>query len=400
MFSSSGNRGGADQLRRNQAQLQTIQRLFIERDQEFEVQTERFLESVGRQRKEAHAQSQEVHDVVQLQCELAAVAATHTQEFNQQREQLQTENERMLHQRLEIAHEEIDFVSADGDCSVAMAMQNDAIWAEHEDAAFVEQVEEAEVSNLSLVQREELRTDGIRQELLDARAEIRVLAQERDSEAEAASVTKEALNAERCAALRQGEMLRAEARARISEAEAARDSHRQLQGRLQQIQQELSGLAHIVGQRDEELWVKNSELHEVQEGLLSIQDRMDEVNQQLQERCDHVRRIEDSLQLTRELGDRVHTARGMLKESHTALAQLGCLLEQERSSREYCAQSLQRQQSQSELLMHLLQHFRFRAQELAPQALLANISSRVGSDLSDDATFEADAHRAQQRCGS
>jgi len=394
MFSSSGNRGGADQLRRNQAKLQETERLVIERDKEFQIQTERLLESVGRQTRESHVQSQEVQDVLQLQSELAAVAAKHTQEFDQQREQLQDEHEQMLHHRLKLAHEENEFASADGDCRVALDMENDAVWAECEDAAFVEQVEEAEVSNHNLIRKEELRVDGIRQELLEAHAEIRVLAQERDSEAEAASITKEVLNAERRAALRQGEMLRAEERARISEAEAARDAHRLLQERLQQTQQEISDVTHSVGQRHEELRVKNSELHEVKEGLLSIQDRMDEVNQQLQERCDHARRIEDSLQLTRELGGRVHTARSMLKESHGALAQLSCLLEQERSYREHCAQSLQQQQSQSELLMRLLQHFRSRAQELAPQALLASRSSCIGSDLCGDASVEAEAFQA------
>eukprot|EP00419_Tripos_fusus_P025800 CAMPEP_0172699184 /NCGR_PEP_ID=MMETSP1074-20121228/30008_1 /TAXON_ID=2916 /ORGANISM="Ceratium fusus, Strain PA161109" /LENGTH=376 /DNA_ID=CAMNT_0013520353 /DNA_START=137 /DNA_END=1264 /DNA_ORIENTATION=- len=374
---SSGNRGGAERLRQNQAQLHKTKLLVIERDQEFEIQTEELLESVGRQTREAHTQRQEAHDVLQLQRELASVAAAHAREFNQQREQLQNEHERMLHQRLEIAYEEGEFVSADGDCGAALATEIDASWAEREDATFVEQVEEAEVRNLNLIRKEELRTDSICQELSEANIEIRVLTQERDSEAEAASVTKEAFNAERRAALRQGEMLRAEARAHISEAEAARDAHRDLQQQLRDIQREISCITHVVGQRNQELRMRDSELRDVQEGLLSIQDKTDAVNQELQERCDHVRRIEGSLQLTRELGDRVHCARGMLKESHDALAQLGCLLQQERSHREDCAQSLRQQQSQTELLMHLLRHFRCRAQELAPQALLATRSGRV-----------------------
>merc|ERR1712151_1038549 len=62
--------------------------------------------------------------------------------------------------------------------------------------------------------------------------------------------------------------------------------------------------------------------------------------------------------------------REMLRESHTVLGQLCALLEQERSKREQCAQGVKQQRVRTELLMQLLQHFKNRTQDLAPQALL------------------------------
>merc|ERR1719222_1628542 len=97
---------------------------------------------------------------------------------------------------------------------------------------------------------------------------------------------------------------------------------------------------------------------------------MDIVNRQLQEQCNRVQRVEASLRSSRDLGAKVRALREMLKESHGAMGQLSTMLEQERARREHCTQGLKQQRVRTELLLQLLQHFKNRTQDLAPQTLM------------------------------
>merc|ERR1712039_372180 len=103
---------------------------------------------------------------------------------------------------------------------------------------------------------------------------------------------------------------------------------------------------------------------------MGIQDEMDEVNRQLKEQCDRVQRVEGSVRLSRDLGEKILAMREMVKESHAGMGQLCSLLEQERERKEQCTQGLRQQKVRTELLLQLLHHFKSRTQDLAPQALL------------------------------
>lgn len=94
------------------------------------------------------------------------------------------------------------------------------------------------------------------------------------------------------------------------------------------------------------------------------------MNRQLKEQCSRVQRVEGSLRVSRDLGDKVRAMRDMLQESHGALAQLGRVLEQEREQRDQCIQGLRQQRLRTELLLQLLHHFKNRTQDLAPGAMI------------------------------
>lgn len=356
------------QLRQNQAQLLERQREVDIKEQEIQRDTERLVRTVG-------LQSQEARDVLQLEREIVAASVAHLRELGLQRECIRAEHEQVLQSQQKVAKEEAEQMLRDGD-SVALLTEGEGGLNERAHSLFTEQVIQVETAHHELVRREERRAMYAQEELLRARAEVRILAQERDSEAEAACVTREAFVAERRAAQRLGEMLRAEVRTRVSETEVLQDSYRGLEDKARSLQHELSKVTYMVGQRDHELKVKDSELQEVRQSLSCIQDEMDEVNRQLREQCCRVQRVEGSLRLSRDLGEKVRSMRDMLKESHEALAQLCRLLEQERAQREHCAQGLKQQRVRTELLLQLLHHFKSRTQDLAPQALL---SGRAGS---------------------
>jgi len=139
------------------------------------------------------------------------------------------------------------------------------------------------------------------------------------------------------------------------------------------LQQQLSKTDYTVGQRDQELKVKNAELQEVRQNVASIQDEMDEVNGRLKEQCNCVHRIEGSMRVSRDLGEKVHAMREMVKESHAALGQLCSRLETERALREQCTHGLRQQRVRTELLLQLLHHFKSRTQGLAPSSLLGGL---------------------------
>jgi len=301
----------------------------------------------------------------------------HASELCEQREHLQAEHRRALEQRLELAHEEAEATVDDGNDCIG-----DDAWAEFAEAAFAEEVARAQVSHSDLVRSEELRTDRVREELSRMRAQAHIFTQERDSEAEAACVTREAFEAERRVTHRHGVMLRAEVRAQVSETEAMQDSQRSLQERVRQVQRELGNVTYAVGQHDQKFKTRDLELQEVRQNLVCIQEEMDEANQQLEQQCSRVHGIEGLLRQSCNHSDGVQTMRSMLQESHGALAQLCSLLEQERSHREQCTQGLRQQRVRTELLLQLLQHFKSRAQELAPQALLSSSSRQAVSSVS------------------
>jgi len=346
------------QLQQNRAQLQEQQREIDGKEQHIQRETEQLVRTVG-------LRSQEARDAVRLERELLAANAAHTRELSSQRERFRAEHEHARRSRLEQAERE-----------AALALENwrpssgDEAWSEEIDAMLAEQLAREESANSDLVRGEEQRAACAQEELFRAQAEMHILAQERDSEAEAACVTKEAFLAEQRAAQRQGEMLCAEVRTQVSETEVLEDSHRGLEDRARTLQHELSKVTYTVGQRDHELQVKDTELQEVRQSLVCIQGEMDEVNRQLREQCGRVQRVEGSLRVSRDLSEKVRTARAMLKESHGALAQLCGLLEQERARREQCALGLKQQRVRTELLLQLLHHFKSRTQDLSPQALL------------------------------
>lgn len=143
-----------------------------------------------------------------------------------------------------------------------------------------------------------------------------------------------------------------------------------LEREAKELQRQLSEAMYDVGKKDREQQLKEAELSEVRQSIHSIQDEMDQVNQQLQAQCGRVQRVESSLRLSRDLGSKVHSMRDMVMESHTALGQLCGLVEHEKTQRSECSQGLKQQQMRTELLLQLLSHFKSRTQDLAPQVLL------------------------------
>ncbi|CAL1133079.1 unnamed protein product, partial [Cladocopium goreaui] len=255
--------------------------------------------------------------------------------------------------------------------SVRLLRDADALEAEMKEAT-KSQHEEMNYSKLQLA--------ALREELLSAHDHVRGWRQERDSEAEAASVTNEAYLAESRSSLRQHESLRAEARTRLSEVASMEDFQRSLDGQAKVLQNELSKVAYSIGQRDHELKVKDSELQEVRENLSGIQDEMDEVNSQLKVQCQRVQRVERELSLSSDLGEKVKNMRLMLQESHSGIAQLCALVNQERQKRDQYTQGLKQQRLRTELLLQLLHHFKNRTQELAPQSLPDVLAPSSGVD--------------------
>lgn len=237
-----------------------------------------------------------------------------------------------------------------------------------------------------LVHRETLaepeqRAARAREELEVMEAELQHLGLERDGEEEAAKVTREAAFAEQRAALRRGERLVAETRAQECETDALFDEQRCMEGRVRALQQDLSRAVHTLGQKDQEMKVKNAEFQEVRQSVGSIQDEMDEVNAKLREQCDRVQRVEGSLRLSRDLSDRLKAMRAMVNESTESTGQLCSLLETERARREQASQGLKQQRVRTELLLQLLHQFKSRTQDLTPQALLANVAQGQGAQV-------------------
>lgn len=341
-------------LKETKVELNRQRTLTATKDLQLQSDTAKLLQAVNRRHQEA-----------ELEAELESAGSTHNEELQEHQSQLKEKHQEEMIRRLLAAEDEErralqeEFLQSET-ASVRLLRDADALEAEMKEAT-KSQHEEMNYSKLQLA--------ALREELLSAHDHVRGWRQERDSEAEAASVTNEAYLAESRSSLRQHESLRAEARTRLSEVASMEDFQRSLDGQAKVLQNELSKVAYSIGQRDHELKVKDSELQEVRENLSGIQDEMDEVNSQLKVQCQRVQRVERELSLSSDLGEKVKNMRLMLQESHSGIAQLCALVNQERQKRDQYTQGLKQQRLRTELLLQLLHHFKNRTQELAPQSL-------------------------------
>lgn len=352
-------------LKETKVELNRQRTLTATKDLQLQSDTAKLLQAVNRRHQEA-----------ELEAELESAGSTHNEELQEHQSQLKEKHQEEMIRRLLAAEDEErralqeEFLQSET-ASVRLLRDADALEAEMKEAT-KSQHEEMNYSKLQLA--------ALREELLSAHDHVRGWRQERDSEAEAASVTHEAYLAESRSSLRQHESLRAEARTRLSEVASMEDFQRSLDGQAKVLQNELSKVAYSIGQRDHELKVKDSELQEVRENLSGIQDEMDEVNSQLKVQCQRVQRVERELSLSSDLGEKVKNMRLMLQESHSGIAQLCALVNQERQKRDQYTQGLKQQRLRTELLLQLLHHFKNRTQELAPQSLPYVLAPSSGVD--------------------
>jgi len=392
MFSSGGGTPSQrSKIRENEEQLLERRREAEKKDRQFLQSTDDFVKSVSRRTQEAIQRDELVQ-------ELSSARASHQRQLLRQQEHLEAEHKQAAHRHArsldEEAHQHLEQLSAFVRCHAegnpeAGGSDDDVEGDGNGDgegagiggvplrqvlrrlrSELSARVEETEEENRQLISWEERRAKRALEDLVAAQAEAQALTQERDSEVEAANVTKEAVLTEHRSAQRKRERIVAEVRSQTSETEALQDEHRGLEGKTRALRHELSKAVYTVGQRDQELKVKNSDLHEVRQSLTLIQDEVDELNRKLKEECHLVQRVEDSVRPSRDLGEKILAMREMVKESHSAMEQLCGKLEQERSKREQCAQGLRQQKVRTELLLQLLHHFKSRTQDLAPQALL------------------------------
>lgn len=342
-------------LKETKVELNRQRTLTATKDLQLQSDTAKLLQAVNRRHQEA-----------ELEAELESAGSTHNEELQEHQSQLKEKHQEEMIRRLLAAEDEErralqeEFLQSET-ASVRLLRDADALEAEMKEAT-KSQHEEMNYSKLQLA--------ALREELLSAHDHVRGWRQERDSEAEAASVTHEAYLAESRSSLRQHESLRAEARTRLSEVASMEDFQRSLDGQAKVLQNELSKVAYSIGQRDHELKVKDSELQEVRENLSGIQDEMDEVNSQLKVQCQRVQRVERELSLSSDLGEKVKNMRLMLQESHSGIAQLCALVNQERQKRDQYTQGLKQQRH----------HFKNRTQELAPQSLPDVLAPSSGVD--------------------
>mmetsp|Transcript_341 Transcript_341/g.903 ORF Transcript_341/g.903 Transcript_341/m.903 type:complete len:371 (-) Transcript_341:12-1124(-) len=349
-------------LKETKVELSKQRGLAAKKDLQLQEDTARLLRAVNLRQQEA-----------ELASELQAAGGLHKQELEAQEQQLQEEQSQNLLRQLLKTEETERATLQEADSAqgpAALLEDSEAFQAE---AAEATRDQQAEIREMGILMA------SLKQELLGAHDHVRILRQERDSEAEAASVTQEAYLAESRASVRQHEALRAEARTRLSEVATLEDTQRGLDGQSKALQNELSKVSYTVGQRDHELKVKDSELQEVKSNLAGMQDEMDEVSRQLKVQCERVQRVERELSLSRDLGEKVKNLRHMLQESHGGITQLCGLVDQERQRREQCSQGLKQQRMRTELLLQLLQHFKNRTQDLAPQTILAGAGGNPGA---------------------
>lgn len=341
-------------LKETKVELNRQRTLTATKDLQLQSDTEKLLQAVNLRHLEA-----------ELEAELQSAGSTHHEELQAHQSQLKEKHQEELIRRLLAAEDE-----------ERRALQEQALQTEsasvrllRDTDAFHAEVKEETKSQHQEMQDSKLQMAALREELLSAHDHVRGWRQERDSEAEAANVTQEAYLAESRASLRQHESLKAEARTRLSEVSSMEDFQRSLDGQARVLQNELSKVAYSIGQRDHELKVKDSELQEVRVSLSGIQDEMDEVNSHLKVQCQRVQRVERELSLSSDLGEKVKNMRQMLQESHSGIAQLCTLVNQERQKRDQYTQGLKQQRLRTELLLQLLHHFKNRTQDLAPASL-------------------------------
>ncbi|CAE8710574.1 unnamed protein product, partial [Polarella glacialis] len=346
-------------LKETQVLLASLRKQDVEKDRQIQQDTDKLVRAISLRNQQ-----------VELHTELEEAAALHPQELVRQEQRLQDTHRDELASHLRRAEQAERAALQAPPTDSALAPLADSELQEHE-AAAKKQLAEVGAAHTELFDSQVQRCTRLREELLEAQADVGLARQERDSEVESAKVTEEACLAEHRASERKSEALSVEVRTKRFEMEAFQDSQRGLDGQARMLQKELSKVAYTFGQRDHELKVKDSELQEVRQSLASIQDEMDDVHLRLKEQCGRVQRVEGELSASRDLGEKVRGMRQMLQESHGAIGQLRDALEQERQKKEQCSQGLKQQRLRTELLLQLLHHFKNRTQDLAPQAMLA-----------------------------
>eukprot|EP00927_Polykrikos_kofoidii_P015861 TRINITY_DN17100_c0_g1_i1.p1 TRINITY_DN17100_c0_g1~~TRINITY_DN17100_c0_g1_i1.p1 ORF type:complete len:474 (+),score=129.50 TRINITY_DN17100_c0_g1_i1:227-1648(+) len=343
----------------HQAKLQECRRQMGERDDCHLHESQLLVQQVSRW-------SQEASDGERLQQEIAASRAEHRDQLAFHR----AEMEEMHRQNLDfqLASQEQMAKTELEDETMVNVLTRTAIDEVVQKCAM--EMDTVQEKNFSMTMMAETHLREAREELAEAQEAFREAVARRDADRAAIVLLDEEVAAEQRIRERRDEEKAVEARTRLSEVEALRDAERGLEGQVRSLQHELSRVTYVIGQRDQELRAKDSELIEVRQTVVCIQDDMEGVNTKLKEQCDRVHRVETTLKQSRDLGDRVKSMREMLRESNDMLVQLCGVLEQERSKKEECTQGLRQQRVRTELLLQLLQHFKNRAQDLAPQALL------------------------------
>lgn len=356
-----GENADLKRFKETQSELARQRAETAKKDEQIQIDTSKLVSLVGLRNQQ-----------LQLETEMEAHASQHREALTSQHRQLQQSHGEEM--RWHIEHSEQAAAAAleapvEEHPSLFASSSRSPEFSHHEELA------EATEHHQLVVASEEQHSASAREALLQVQREVMALTQERDSEEEAARVTQEAYLAEHRASLRKSEVVSTEMRKRQADVYALEDSQRDLNGQTKALQHELSKLSYTVGQRDHELKVKETELQEVRQGILGIQSDMDKVSQQLKEQCDRVQRVERELSVSRDLNDKVRNLREMLQESHTGIAQLCGLVDEERQKREQFSQGLKQQKLRTELLLQLLHHFKSRTQDLAPQAMLAGLAS-------------------------
>ncbi|CAK9032809.1 unnamed protein product [Durusdinium trenchii] len=342
-------------LKETKVELSRQRTLTASKDLQLQSDTAKLLQAVNLRHREA-----------ELAAELECAGAQHDEELQAQELQLKEHHQSELVSKLMQAEEDERKTLHEQ----ALLAETASVRLLRDPMAFDAEVKEETRSQEEEMKMSRLQMAAIREELLSAHDHVRSWRQERDGEAEAASVAHEAYLAESRASLRQHESLRAEARTRLSEVASLEDFQRSLDAETKVLQNELGKVAYSIGQRDHELKIKDSELQEVRSSLVGIQDEMDEVNTQLKVQCQRVQRVEREVSLSSDLGEKVKNMRHMLQESHSGIAQLCNLINQERQKHDQYLQGLKQQRLRTELLLQLLHHFKNRTQELAPRSIL------------------------------
>ncbi|CAK0883933.1 unnamed protein product, partial [Prorocentrum cordatum] len=141
---------------------------------------------------------------------------------------------------------------------------------------------------------------------------------------------------------------------------------RDLQGELRARGDELQRCTATLQQRDQELL-------EVGGQLTDLQILFEEVNQQLQNECGRVERLQESVASCAQQSKELELLQGMLEESHRMLAQVRDALEQEQAERRRAAGLLEHEKRRTQLLLDVLKHFKEKLQGLTPQMLLSRL---------------------------
>lgn len=333
-------------------------------------------EDAGRRANEELQRLLEASEKARLEQELAAATAEHRHRIEIQRGELYDEHSEMLQVRIKLQEAEAELVLRDAkDDNVAMHSSLLLSVAAQDQHLYKEELRQQANRHASMVSVESELMMRWREELVEARMEERGSALLRDSETQAAGLAMEEISAERVSDQSEVEMKLAHISNSKSEMEALDLSQRSLDEMTHKLQLELGSMTYAVGQRDQELHARNSELQEVRQQLATFHGDMDHLNSSLRAQCGRVEQAEASLRLSSDLGDRVGAMRDMVRESHGVLGQLCSLLEEERAKGKVSTEGLKQQRVRTELLLQLLQHFKGRAEDLAPQMILGQQSN-------------------------